>query len=317
MSSSNISLNTVISIAGGTGLVLLAAILAIILRRWLQKKKNAGSRLNQELIPKLIITDMSMFPASVTVVDDEEDLGKIISSYKPMVSSEEQPQAMIIEGPGGVRLNIENGLQEALNKYYRDHGKHNLWFSTDNSTSAFESSAMVTSLDNSSAHSGLLHEGEPEAFSVPESAEKVEPPVDRCSFVVTLPSSCDLISGEQDLGLMGDCQYLEHYWALADDAASDSSHGSYCESAALIHSTLETYKMEENPGIVNSSSRLQTCLRSLPSLRSVGTIDGLDTRILDYIWRITGNHNSVNSFNETVTSISGPAIRISDDTSNV
>lgn len=314
MPNSGNSMNMLILFAVGACLVSLAVI-AVILLRWLQKRQSSGPRLNPELIPKLVITDMSMFPVSVTVVDDEEDLGKIISSNKPIASSEEQPQPTIIVGPGGVQLNIEHGLQEALNKYHRDHGKPILQISPVRS-STYQSSVMATSFSSSPTHSNVRQVDETEDYSSPESAGMEKDPAALCSLVVTLPSSCDLVSGEHDLGLMEDCQYLEHYWSLADDAASDSSHGSHNESTALILSTLETNKLDEKLGSSSSSSKLQACLRSLPSLRSVGTIDGLDARILDYIWRIT-NHGSVNNFNaitsRSTISISGPAIRIKDD----
>lgn len=295
-----VSLGVVIPAAGGASLVLLAVILVILIRRWFQSKKSTRPRvIDRELIPKFVITDMSMFPASVTVVDGEEALGRIISSYKPLASSEDQ--STVIEGPNGVQLNLENGLQDALDRYRLDH---------DVSTNVVH--AVITTSDAAYTFRNCLQK---ESSDQKDDADEYSDP--KSPEEEVLPT-CDFIIGEQDLGLMLDYHYLEQYWALSDDSASDSSHGSHSESTCLIRSPSGTYAAKEKVGAAASSSRFQSSLRSIRSLRSNNSVEGLDTRILDYIWCITGQGSSSNcSDSATVTrsnvNISGPAVRLHDD----
>lgn len=293
-----VSLGVAIPAAGGASLVLLAVILVILIRRWFQSKKSTRPRdINRELIPKLVITDMSMFPASVTIVDGEEALGRIISSYKPLASSEDQ--STVIEGPNGVQLNLENGLQDALERYRLDH---------DVSTNAVH--AVITTSDAAYTFRNCLQK---ESRDQKEDADVFSDPK---SLEDELLPTCDFIIGEQDLGLMLDYQYLEQYWDLSNDSASDSSHESNSESACLIRSPSGTYAAKEKVGAAASSSRFQSSLRSIRSLRSNNSVEGLDTRILDYIWCITGQGSLSNCSDSATRSnfnISGPVVRLHDD----
>lgn len=293
-----VSLGVAIPAAGGASLVLLAVILVILIRRWFQSKKSTRPRdINRELIPKLVITDMSMFPASVTIVDGEEALGRIISSYKPLASSEDQ--STVIEGPNGVQLNLENGLQDALERYRLDH---------DVSTNAVH--AVITTSDAAYTFRNCLQK---ESRDQKEDADVFSDPK---SLEDELLPTCDFIIGEQDLGLMLDYQYLEQYWDLSNDSASDSSHESHSESACLIRSPSGTYGPKDKVGAAASSSRFQSSLRSIRSLRSNNSVEGLDTRILDYIWCITGQGSLSNCSDSATRSnfnISGPVVRLHDD----
>lgn len=47
-------------------------------------RAKRATRSKSSVVPRLVITDTSMFPTSNVVVDDESDLDKVIASFKPI-----------------------------------------------------------------------------------------------------------------------------------------------------------------------------------------------------------------------------------------
>lgn len=87
-----ISVVIVISSVVVTSSVLLIIVLVILLRR---RNAYASTERNtlatHEHVPKLVITDTSMLPASSVVVKDSDDLDKVIASFKPLRQESAEP----------------------------------------------------------------------------------------------------------------------------------------------------------------------------------------------------------------------------------
>ncbi|KAI5124044.1 hypothetical protein M0805_003873 [Coniferiporia weirii] len=85
-----ISIVIIISSVVGASSTLLIIVLIVILRRRLLAARQSAKK-KRGHIPKLVITDTSMFPASVVVIEGSAELDKIIASFRPLGSKHPSP----------------------------------------------------------------------------------------------------------------------------------------------------------------------------------------------------------------------------------
>lgn len=80
-----VSLSVIVSsVLGSSGIILVIILVIVTRRRTLKARFLQELERKREAIPKLIVTDTSLFPYQVVVVDDENTLDTLIASYKPL-----------------------------------------------------------------------------------------------------------------------------------------------------------------------------------------------------------------------------------------